>query len=166
MYHDNIQEYVSQAAAANFNQANSGYRPSMVSNQIRPPGFPPVQNPHANNQNNFNEEIIQSNRGETISNQGQIIDLANDASVGETWQIKLSFYFLVLELVLVYILPTLRKSYKRTTMPPADKEGTEDVHTSCCSNQTRNPILSQCCFTPVNTPVLKHPIPFPSRRMM
>ncbi|GJY80088.1 reverse transcriptase domain-containing protein [Tanacetum coccineum] len=42
------------AAAANFNQANSGYRPSMVSNQIRPPGFPPVQNPHANNQNNFN----------------------------------------------------------------------------------------------------------------
>ncbi|GJR88747.1 hypothetical protein Tco_0212758 [Tanacetum coccineum] len=27
MYHDNIQEYVSQAAAANFNQANSGYRP-------------------------------------------------------------------------------------------------------------------------------------------
>ncbi|GJR00115.1 reverse transcriptase domain-containing protein [Tanacetum coccineum] len=42
------------AAAANFNQANSGYRPPMVSNQIRPPGFPPVQNPHANNQNNFN----------------------------------------------------------------------------------------------------------------
>ncbi|GJR77854.1 hypothetical protein Tco_0681912 [Tanacetum coccineum] len=27
MYHDNIQEYVSQAAAANFNQANSGIRP-------------------------------------------------------------------------------------------------------------------------------------------
>ncbi|GJX18405.1 reverse transcriptase domain-containing protein [Tanacetum coccineum] len=64
MYHDNIQEYVSQAAAANFNQANSGYRPPMVSNQIRPPGFPPVQNPHANNQNNFNQEnnFIQ-NRG-------------------------------------------------------------------------------------------------------
>ncbi|GJX66411.1 hypothetical protein Tco_0300754 [Tanacetum coccineum] len=37
IYHDNIQEYVSQAAAANFNQANSGYRPPMVSNQIRPP---------------------------------------------------------------------------------------------------------------------------------
>ncbi|GJV12497.1 reverse transcriptase domain-containing protein [Tanacetum coccineum] len=48
IYHDNIQEYVSQAAAANFNQANSGYRPPMVSNQIRPPGFPPIQNPHAN----------------------------------------------------------------------------------------------------------------------
>ncbi|GJV47140.1 hypothetical protein Tco_1437352 [Tanacetum coccineum] len=43
IYHDNIQEYVSQAAAANFNQANSGYRPPMVSNQIRPPGFPPFR---------------------------------------------------------------------------------------------------------------------------
>ncbi|GJR70843.1 reverse transcriptase domain-containing protein [Tanacetum coccineum] len=31
IYHDNIQEYVSQAAAANFNQANSSYRPPMVS---------------------------------------------------------------------------------------------------------------------------------------
>ncbi|GJY86894.1 reverse transcriptase domain-containing protein [Tanacetum coccineum] len=40
IYHDNIQEYVSQATVANFNQANSGYRPPMVSNQIRPPGFP------------------------------------------------------------------------------------------------------------------------------
>ncbi|GJT83770.1 reverse transcriptase domain-containing protein [Tanacetum coccineum] len=30
-------ELVGEAAAANFNQANSGYRPPMVSNQIRPP---------------------------------------------------------------------------------------------------------------------------------
>ncbi|GJT38564.1 reverse transcriptase domain-containing protein [Tanacetum coccineum] len=36
-----IIESKSKAAAANFNQANSGYRPPMVSNQIRPPGFPP-----------------------------------------------------------------------------------------------------------------------------
>ncbi|GJY48805.1 reverse transcriptase domain-containing protein [Tanacetum coccineum] len=69
MYHDNIQEYVSQAAAANFNQANSGYRPPMVSNQIRPPGFPPVQNPHANNQNNFNRgNNFNQNRGNNPNN--------------------------------------------------------------------------------------------------
>ncbi|GJT95163.1 hypothetical protein Tco_1090681 [Tanacetum coccineum] len=43
VYHDNIQEYVSQAAAVNYKQGNTGYRPSMVANQIRPPGFPPVQ---------------------------------------------------------------------------------------------------------------------------
>ncbi|GJT49516.1 reverse transcriptase domain-containing protein [Tanacetum coccineum] len=42
-YRDNIQEYVSQAAAVNYNQGNTGYRPP---NQVRPPGFPPVQNNH------------------------------------------------------------------------------------------------------------------------
>ncbi|GJX44226.1 hypothetical protein Tco_0260902 [Tanacetum coccineum] len=39
MFHDNIQEYVSQAAAANFNQANSGYRPPYGLKSIRTPGF-------------------------------------------------------------------------------------------------------------------------------
>nr|GFC21774.1 hypothetical protein [Tanacetum cinerariifolium] len=34
VYRDNIQEYVSQAAAANYNQGNIGFRPQMVSNQI------------------------------------------------------------------------------------------------------------------------------------
>ncbi|GJT42798.1 reverse transcriptase domain-containing protein [Tanacetum coccineum] len=40
-YHDNIQAYVAQAAMANFYQGNTGIRPPMVANQIRPPGFPP-----------------------------------------------------------------------------------------------------------------------------
>ncbi|GJR97635.1 reverse transcriptase domain-containing protein [Tanacetum coccineum] len=68
IYRDNIQEYVSQAAAVNYNQGNASYRPQMVANQIRPPGFPPVQN-HQNNQNrgiNFNQ-----NRGNNF-NQGQV----------------------------------------------------------------------------------------------
>nr|GEV61862.1 hypothetical protein [Tanacetum cinerariifolium] len=38
VYRDNIQEYVSQAVAANYNQGNTGFRPQMVANQIRPPG--------------------------------------------------------------------------------------------------------------------------------
>ncbi|GJR11610.1 hypothetical protein Tco_0794262 [Tanacetum coccineum] len=60
-YRDNIQEYVSQAAAANFNQGNSGYRPPPMANQIRPPGFPPMQhNNQANNQNRWNQN---QNRG-------------------------------------------------------------------------------------------------------
>ncbi|GKF32785.1 hypothetical protein Tco_0102583 [Tanacetum coccineum] len=37
MYSDNIQEYVTQAAAANFNQGNTGYQ-APIANQIRPPG--------------------------------------------------------------------------------------------------------------------------------
>ncbi|GJR09469.1 reverse transcriptase domain-containing protein [Tanacetum coccineum] len=68
-YRDNIQEYVSQAAAANFNQGNSGYRPPPMANQIRPPGFPPMQhNIQANNQNRWNQN---QNRGNGY-NQGQI----------------------------------------------------------------------------------------------
>ncbi|GKA16059.1 reverse transcriptase domain-containing protein [Tanacetum coccineum] len=39
IYRDNIQEYVSQAAAVNYNQGNASYRPQMVANQIRPPRF-------------------------------------------------------------------------------------------------------------------------------
>ncbi|GKF06817.1 hypothetical protein Tco_0037485 [Tanacetum coccineum] len=35
---------VSQATAVNYNQGNANYRPQMVANQIRPPGFPPMQN--------------------------------------------------------------------------------------------------------------------------
>nr|GEU44275.1 reverse transcriptase domain-containing protein [Tanacetum cinerariifolium] len=40
VYRDNIQEFVSQASAVNYNQGNTSYRPPMMSNQIRPPGFP------------------------------------------------------------------------------------------------------------------------------
>nr|GEX94746.1 reverse transcriptase domain-containing protein [Tanacetum cinerariifolium] len=60
VYRDNIQEYVSQAAATNYNQGNTSFRPQMVANQIRPPGFPPYQN----NQNNFNRgNNFNQNRG-------------------------------------------------------------------------------------------------------
>nr|GEX85632.1 hypothetical protein [Tanacetum cinerariifolium] len=44
VYRDNIQEYVSQASAVNYNQGNTSYRPQMMSNQIRPPGFLPGTN--------------------------------------------------------------------------------------------------------------------------
>ncbi|GKD94876.1 hypothetical protein Tco_1374713 [Tanacetum coccineum] len=78
VYQDNIQEYVSQVAAANFNQGNSNSRPPMISNQIRPPGFPPIQN----NQNRFNPNQgnnFNQNRGTNFNqncrsnfNQGQV----------------------------------------------------------------------------------------------
>nr|GFC51120.1 hypothetical protein [Tanacetum cinerariifolium] len=60
VYQDNIHEYVSQATTANYNQGNTSFCPQMVANQIRPPGFPPVQN----NQNNFNRgNNFTQNRG-------------------------------------------------------------------------------------------------------
>ncbi|GJW27158.1 hypothetical protein Tco_0040969 [Tanacetum coccineum] len=54
VYRDNIQEYVSQAAAANFNQGNTDYR-APIANQIRSPGFPLVQQNQGNNQNRYNQ---------------------------------------------------------------------------------------------------------------
>nr|GEZ62260.1 hypothetical protein [Tanacetum cinerariifolium] len=57
VYRDNIQEFVSQASAVNYNQGNTNYRPPMMPNQIRPPGFPPVpnnQNVQLNQRNNQN----------------------------------------------------------------------------------------------------------------
>ncbi|GKB63757.1 reverse transcriptase domain-containing protein [Tanacetum coccineum] len=74
VYRDNIQEYVSQAATANFNQGDTGYR-APISNQIRPPGFPPVQNNHNNNQNRYNQNRGNFNQASTYQppvHQGQI----------------------------------------------------------------------------------------------
>nr|GEV03834.1 DNA-directed DNA polymerase [Tanacetum cinerariifolium] len=42
VYLDNIQEFVYQASAVNYNQGNTSYRPPMMSNQIQPPCFPPA----------------------------------------------------------------------------------------------------------------------------
>ncbi|GKF57609.1 hypothetical protein Tco_0171146 [Tanacetum coccineum] len=54
------------AAAVNYNQGNTGYRPQSVANQIRPPGFaqPNVQN----NPTQYNQGYNQ-NRG---NNQGNL----------------------------------------------------------------------------------------------
>ncbi|GJX51230.1 hypothetical protein Tco_0278075, partial [Tanacetum coccineum] len=79
VYRDNIQEYVSQAAAANYNQGNTGYR-APISNQIRPPSFPPAQNNHnvqnqGNNQNRYNQNRGNFNQAPAYQppvHQGQI----------------------------------------------------------------------------------------------
>nr|GFD22070.1 hypothetical protein [Tanacetum cinerariifolium] len=78
VYQDNIQEYVSQAVSANYGQGNTGFRPQMVANQIRPPGFPPVQNTqnNFNRGNNFNQNrggnFNQSNFNQSQLNQPQV----------------------------------------------------------------------------------------------
>nr|GFA13304.1 reverse transcriptase domain-containing protein [Tanacetum cinerariifolium] len=66
VYRNNIQEFMSQASVVNYNQGNTSYHPPMMSNQIRPPGFPPVvENKPAvikdivNPTNNGNTEDVQ-----------------------------------------------------------------------------------------------------------
>ncbi|GJV13302.1 reverse transcriptase domain-containing protein [Tanacetum coccineum] len=78
-YHDNIQGYVS-AAAVN-NNYNQGYRPQgdphfHASNQMGPPGFPPVQN----NQNHFNQnQGYNQNQG---NNQGNYQNRGSNLNQG------------------------------------------------------------------------------------
>nr|GFA10045.1 hypothetical protein [Tanacetum cinerariifolium] len=57
-YRDNIQGYVS-AAAINYNQGNTGYRPQSVANQIRPSSFA-----QQNVQNNQTRNTIANPRGD------------------------------------------------------------------------------------------------------
>nr|GEU88129.1 reverse transcriptase domain-containing protein [Tanacetum cinerariifolium] len=66
VYRDNIQEYVSQASAVNYNQGNTGYHPQMMSNQNRPPGFPPVPN---------NQNVQRNNQNRFIPNQNRVTNL-------------------------------------------------------------------------------------------
>ncbi|GJS74508.1 hypothetical protein Tco_0707349 [Tanacetum coccineum] len=78
-----VAELKDMAAAANFNQANSGYRPPMVSNQIRPPGFPPIQNPMKKVKTIIiqSEEIISIKTADTILTKVRFIDLLSNQPV-------------------------------------------------------------------------------------
>ncbi|GJX77647.1 hypothetical protein Tco_0324458 [Tanacetum coccineum] len=58
------EKYVSQAAAANYNPGNTGYR-APIANQIRPPSFPLVQNNQGNNQNRYNQNRGNFNQAST-----------------------------------------------------------------------------------------------------
>nr|GEZ54031.1 reverse transcriptase domain-containing protein [Tanacetum cinerariifolium] len=70
VYRDNIQEFVSQAFAVNYNQGNTSYRPPMMSNQIHPPGFPPVvKNVPEATKNTVNH----TNNGSTEDVQPQVV---------------------------------------------------------------------------------------------
>nr|GEZ13769.1 reverse transcriptase domain-containing protein [Tanacetum cinerariifolium] len=55
----------------NYNQGNTNYHPSMMSNQIRPPGFPLVPNNQNVQRNNQNRFIPNQNRGNNF-NQGPV----------------------------------------------------------------------------------------------
>nr|GEX25730.1 reverse transcriptase domain-containing protein [Tanacetum cinerariifolium] len=61
LYQDNIQEYVSQAAAANYGQGNTSFHPQMVENHIRPLEFLPGQSTQNQCQGTQNQlQIVQN----------------------------------------------------------------------------------------------------------
>ncbi|GKD45294.1 reverse transcriptase domain-containing protein [Tanacetum coccineum] len=85
VYRDNIQEYVSQAAATNYNQGNTGYRAS-IANQIRPPA-PPYQAPAPQTQGviktdfesyvKANDAVMRNMQDQNQNLQNQMINLTD-----------------------------------------------------------------------------------------
>nr|GEY72557.1 reverse transcriptase domain-containing protein [Tanacetum cinerariifolium] len=64
----------------NYNQGNTSYRPPMMSNQIRPPGFPPVPN---------NQNVQRNNQNLFVPNQNQVTkDTMNPTNNGSTEDVQ------------------------------------------------------------------------------
>ncbi|GJT22964.1 reverse transcriptase domain-containing protein [Tanacetum coccineum] len=106
----NIQEYVSQAAAATSTKLIQVTNPSpaWVTNQFDLLVFPPIQNPHANSQINFN-------RGNNFNpKQGNNFNEGPKAVSHDT-------------------------EVTKDTMPPANNGSTEDVQPPVVQIQSRNP---------------------------
>nr|GEW04481.1 reverse transcriptase domain-containing protein [Tanacetum cinerariifolium] len=162
VYRDNIQEFISQASAVNYNQGNTSYRPSMMSNQIRPPGFPPFVN--SNNASTLSSCTLSSN---TIANpRSDLKSITTRSGVSyDGPQIPPLTYFL---LKVVENEPEATKD----TMHPTNNGSTEDVQPPVV--QSKLPILTSepvnsLTIEPVNSPIsalrpnLRPSIPYPSR---
>nr|GFA04196.1 reverse transcriptase domain-containing protein [Tanacetum cinerariifolium] len=153
VYRDNIQEYVSQATTTNYNQGNTGFRPQMVANQIRPPGFPP----HQNYQNNFNRgNNFNQNRGgsgthpsNTITNPKEDLKCITTQS-GAAYQGP--------------PIPTQSKVVKQGTEVTKDQVQTPSSQSTA---PVQPPVAQPETQTPVSEPVVSPVsvlIPYPSRR--
>nr|GFA73155.1 reverse transcriptase domain-containing protein [Tanacetum cinerariifolium] len=158
VYQDNIHEYVSQAATANYNQGNTCFRPQMVANQIRPPGFLHVQN----NQNNFNwGNNFTQNRGGSRTLPGNIVTNPKEDLKGITTRSGVA-----------YNGPTIltpSKVVKQCTEMTKDQVQTPSsqsiAHVQPPITQSETP-GSEPIAAPVSVPMpnLKPSIPYPLRR--
>nr|GEW48738.1 reverse transcriptase domain-containing protein [Tanacetum cinerariifolium] len=163
VYRDNIQQYVSQAAAANYNQGNTSFRPQMVANQIRPLGFPLVQT-HQNNQNNFNRgNNFNQNRGGSGTLPSNTITNPKEELKGITTRSGVAYQGPT--------IPTPSKVVKQGTEVTKDQVQTPSsqsiapVQPLVAQSKTQTPV-SETVVAPVSVlmPNLKTSIPYPSRR--
>nr|GEU51786.1 reverse transcriptase domain-containing protein [Tanacetum cinerariifolium] len=178
VYSDNIQEFFSQASAVNYNQGNTSYRPPMMSNQIRPPGFPPVpnnQNVQLNQRNNQNR-LIQNQNRENNFNQGPVYQPpvfqppayqapAYQAPAPQTQGVSKEDF-------LAYVVEDEPEATK-DTVNPTNNGSTKDVQPQVVQSKslvlTSEPVtspISEPVISPVNVskPYPKTSVPYPSRR--
>ncbi|GJS11540.1 hypothetical protein Tco_0368336 [Tanacetum coccineum] len=186
VYRDNIQEYVSQAAAANFNQGNTNSRPLMVANQIRPPGQmyqPPTSQPPVYQAQPYQasapqmqgvsktdfENYVKANDAilRNMQNQGQVTPLL----------IRRKTLRVLLPEVVLFIKdlrnPTThppkvverRTEVTKDTVFPTNNGITEDVQPPVVPVENQNPVY-ESVVAPVSAPMPNHKpsIPYPSRR--
>nr|GEU37109.1 DNA-directed DNA polymerase [Tanacetum cinerariifolium] len=153
IYRDNIQEYVSQAVATNYNQENTCFRPQMVANQIRPPSFPP----HQNHQNNFNRgNNFNQNQGGAGTLPSNTITNPKEDLKGITTQSGAAYQ--------KPTIPTQSKVVKQETEVTKDQVQTPSSQSTA---PVQPPVTQSKTQTPVSEPVVAPvsvPIPYPSRR--
>ncbi|GJV04816.1 hypothetical protein Tco_1338385, partial [Tanacetum coccineum] len=130
---------------ANFNQGNTNSRPLMVANQIRPPGFPPIQN----NQNCFNQNQgnnFNQNRG-TNFNQNR----GNNFYQGQVYQPPTS-------------QPPVYQAHPYQA-PAPQMQGVSKTDFKNYVKENQNPV-SEPVVAPISAlmPNPKPSIPYPSRR--
>nr|GFA48280.1 reverse transcriptase domain-containing protein [Tanacetum cinerariifolium] len=152
-YRDNIQEYVSQATATNYNQGNTCFRPQMVANQIRPPGFPPYQN-HQNNFNRWNN--FNQNRGGSGTLPSNTVTNPKKDLKGITSRSGVAYQGPP--------IPTQSKVVKQGTEETKDQVQTPSSQiTAPVQPSVAQPETQTLVSEPVAAPV-SVPIPYPSRR--
>nr|GEZ34341.1 DNA-directed DNA polymerase [Tanacetum cinerariifolium] len=175
---------VAKVAAVNYNQGNTGFRPQMVANQIRPPDFPP----HQNNQNNFNRRnnfnraghLNQSNFNPSSFNQGQLHRpqvnqaLIYQAPIPQTQRVSQMDFESYVK-ANDAILRNMQSQGQRTlpgntvTNPEEDLKGIT-TQSGVAYQGPKTPSQSKQGTKPVAAPVsaptpnLKPSIPYPSRR--
>ncbi|GJV01213.1 reverse transcriptase domain-containing protein [Tanacetum coccineum] len=156
VYRDNIQEYVSQAAAANFNQGNIGYR-APISNQIRPPSFPPLS------------KFVTSNTASTSGTlPSNTVTNPKEDLKGITTRSGVAYKGPTIHTTSSPKVVEREPEVTKDTMHPTNNGSTEDVPPK---GAVKVPIVHhESISEPVNAPVSasrpnqKASIPFPSRR--
>ncbi|GKC00953.1 hypothetical protein Tco_0987089 [Tanacetum coccineum] len=175
VYRDNIQEYVSQAATANFNQGNTGYRAS-IANQIRPPMMRNMQDQNQNLQNQM------TNLTDMLS---KFVN-SNIASTSGSWTLpsntitnpKVDLKGITTRSGVAYQGPTIPTTSSsppkvverelevtKDAVPPTNNGSTKDVQPPVVQVQSQVP-NSKPVVDPVSAlmPNPKPSIPYPSRR--
>ncbi|GJX99611.1 reverse transcriptase domain-containing protein [Tanacetum coccineum] len=175
VYRDNIQEYVSQAAAANFNQGNTNSRPPMVSNQIRPLVF--LRFKIIKNQPRFTKPDDKFNGDAFKFVNSNTASSSNSGSLPSNTVTNLKEDLKGITTIsgIAYQGPTIptsspkvverRTEVTKDTIFPTNNEITEDVQPPVVPVEKQNPV-SEPDVAPVSAPMpnQKSSIPYPSRR--